>query len=80
MARVYFFKKEYDKVLELLQQVEYDDVFYLLDAKVALIKTFYELEEIDSLVALLDSFKMLLRRKKILPKILELITTTLWGL
>ena len=64
MARVYFFKKEYDKVLELLQQVEYDDVFYLLDAKVALIKTFYELEEIDSLVALLDSFKMLLRRKK----------------
>ncbi len=66
MARVYFFRNEFDKVLQLLQQVEYDDVFYLLDAKVTLIKTFYELKEFDSLSALLDSFKMLLRRKKVI--------------
>jgi hypothetical protein len=64
MARVYFFQKKYDNVLKLLQQVEYDDVFYLLDSKLLLIKTFYELKEYDSLIALIESFKMLLRRKK----------------
>jgi hypothetical protein len=75
MARVYFFRKEYDKVLNLLQKVEYDDVFYLLDAKIALIKTFYELNEIDSLTALLESFKMLLRRKKIISEQQRVIYT-----
>jgi hypothetical protein len=65
MARVYFFRKEYDKVLNLLQKVEYDDVFYLLDSKHILIKTFYELNEVESLTALIDSFNMLIRRKKI---------------
>lgn len=65
MARVYFFRKEYDKVLSLLQKVEYDDVFYLLDSKHILIKTFYELNEIESLTALIESFNMLIRRKKI---------------
>ncbi len=75
MARVYFFRKEYDKVLELLQQVEYDDVFYLLDAKLTLVKTFYELKEFESLSALLDSFKMLLRRKKIISDEYRIIYT-----
>jgi hypothetical protein len=64
MARVNFFQKRYDKVLTLLQAVEYNDIFYMLDAKVTLIKTFYELKEYESLDALLDSFSILLRRKK----------------
>jgi len=68
MARVFFFQKKYDQVLNLLQQVEYNDVFYMLDAKLTLIKTFYELEENDSLDALLDSFTMLLRRKKLISQ------------
>jgi hypothetical protein len=68
MARVYFFRKEYDKVLQLLQSVEYDDVFYLLDSKLTLIKTFFELKEFESLTALLESFKMLIRRKKIISE------------
>ena len=68
MARLFFYKKEYDKVLNLLQQVEYNDVFYLLDSKLTLIKTFYELKEFESLTALLESFKMLLRRKKIISE------------
>ena len=52
----------------MLQQVEYNDVFYLLDSKLTLIKTFYELKEFESLTALLESFKMLLRRKKIISE------------
>ena len=64
MARVNFFQKKYDAVLTLLQAVEYNDIFYMLDAKVTLIKTFYEIKEYESLDALLDSFSILLRRKK----------------
>ncbi len=68
MARVFFFQKKYDEVLNLLQQVEYNDVFYMLDSKLTLIKTFYELDENESLDALLDSFSMLLRRKKLISQ------------
>ncbi|MFM2226110.1 MAG: hypothetical protein RJA07_2312 [Bacteroidota bacterium] len=68
IARVFFYRKEYDKVLNLLQKVEYNDVFYLLDSKLTLIKTFYELKEFESLAALLESFKMLIRRKKIISE------------
>ena len=75
IARLYFFQKKYDDVLNLLQQVEYNDVFYLLDSKITLLKTFYELREFDSLSALLDSFKMLLRRKKIISEEYRIIYT-----
>lgn len=64
LARIYFAKKEYDKVLEKLLYVEFTDVFYQLDAKSLLLKTYYETESIDSLQSLLESFKILLLRQK----------------
>lgn len=64
MARYFFAKQEYKKVLEELLQVEYTDVFYQLDAKSLLLKTYYETDEIDTLESLLDSFKILLHRHK----------------
>ncbi len=68
MARYYFAVKKHDKVLSLLQNVEYDDVFYLLDSKTTLLKTYYELDEQNALYSLKESFRILLRRKKIISE------------
>jgi len=65
LARLFFSKKEYGKVIELLATVEYQDVFYLLDSKTMLLKTYFEMNEEEALYALLDSFKVLINRKKI---------------
>lgn len=66
MGKLYFQKGAYLKVVEALHQVEYDDIFMMLDSKTLLLKTFYELNEMESLSALLASFKQLLQRKTIL--------------
>ena len=63
-----FSKKEWNKVIELLQQVEYDDVFYKLDSKALLLKTYYEMSEWLVLDSLIDSFQILLRRNKEISK------------
>lgn len=64
---VYFYTVgEYEQVLKLLQEVDYDDVFYNLDSKVLLLKVYYETEESDALFSLFDSFSIFLRRNKVL--------------
>jgi len=68
-AQLHFYKKDFGRVLELLQTVEYEDVTYDLGAKSMLIATYYELGEIDALFALADSFKVFIhRRKNIIPE------------
>lgn len=68
LAKLHFYKKEYSEVLKLLQQVEYEDVFYNLDSKVMLLKTYYDLEEIEALYSLIDSFRLFLRRNKLITE------------
>ncbi len=63
-AKYNFHTKNYDVVLELLQKVEYDDIFYDLDSKSTLLKTYYELDELDALYSLMNSFRIFLRRKR----------------
>ena len=67
-ARYFFATKKYDKVLDLLQDVEYSDIFYLLDSKTTLMKTYYELGEYQPLQSLKESFRILLRRKKLISE------------
>jgi hypothetical protein len=66
MARYAFAAKKYDRVLELLGTVDYDDVFYQLDAKTTLMKTYYELGEYQPLQSLKESFRILLSRKRLI--------------
>ena len=66
LAKFHFYQEEYSQVLKLLQQVDYDDVFYNLDSKVMLLKVYYELEEVDALDSLIDSFRTFLRRNKLI--------------
>ncbi len=64
MARPHFYRQDYKQAMRLLQTVEYNDMFYQLDAKTTLIKCYYELGEYALLMSLKDSFVKLLRRKK----------------
>lgn len=68
LAKYYFATKAHDKVLGLLQEVEYEDVFYGLDSRTMLMKTYFEVGEIISLDYLLDSFRIYLRRNKLISE------------
>ena len=63
-ARVAFHKKEFEKVIELLSQVNYDEVWYNLNSKVYLLASYFELDEYDALSFQIGSFQKFLRREK----------------
>ena len=60
LAKLAFAKQNYKKVLENLQNVEYEDVFYALDSRWTLIKTYYHLDEYDATEAQIDTFRIFL--------------------
>jgi len=66
-AQLYFYQKNYDKVIRLLNQVEYEDLAYNLDSKLMLIAVYYETDEIEPLYSLFESFRVYLNRKKDIP-------------
>ncbi|HPG06909.1 MAG: hypothetical protein KDC59_04545 [Saprospiraceae bacterium] len=68
LALLNFYEKKYDEVVDLLNSVEYTDLTYNLNAKVLLIATYYELDEIDALESSLSSFKTYIYRKDIVSE------------
>ncbi len=64
LAAFYYHLKRYEDVLELLVQVEYTDLRYNLDAKSLLLRTYYDLEEEEALLALTDAFRQYLKRNR----------------
>lgn len=67
LAQLYFYRKEFDKVIDLLQHIDYDDLTYNLNSKVTLLFTYYEINEIEPLYSLLDSFRKFLTRHREIP-------------
>ena len=68
LASLHFARKEFSKAQELLNQVEFTDVFYATDSKALLIRIYYELGETEPLISLLDSFYTYLNRNKLISK------------
>ncbi len=68
LANLYSHRKQHNKVIELLRNVEYSDVVYALSAKLILVRTYYETDEILALDSLIDSFRIFLRRNKVISK------------
>ena len=64
MAWIHFTKKEFDKALRMLLRVEFNDVYYHLDSKSLLMKVYYEMNEFDAFLSLVDAFRIYLRRNK----------------
>lgn len=67
LAQLYFYKKEYLQVIRQLSQVEYEDMTYNLNSKTLLMASYYELDEIEPLNSLLDSFRVYLSRNNKIP-------------
>lgn len=68
LAKVYFSQHLYQKVIEQLREVEYKNLDYALGGKLMLLKTYYELGEDIALDSLIDSFRIYLRRNRLISK------------
>lgn len=68
LGQVYFFQKQYDKVIEMLREVEHQDLSYSLGSRVLLLRTYFEKGEGQALESLIDSFGVFLRRNRLISK------------
>ncbi len=68
LAKVYFHQQRYEKVIEQLREVEYKNPVYALGGKLMLLKTYYELDELNALDSLIDSYRAYLRRNKFISR------------
>jgi hypothetical protein len=66
LAYLYYTMNDLDKVQSLLLTVEYTDPRYNLDAKTLLLRTYFDLEENEALFSLVDAFRQLIKRNKII--------------
>ncbi|MEM1320560.1 MAG: hypothetical protein AAGG75_09900 [Bacteroidota bacterium] len=66
LAAYYYAVKEYEKVLQLLLRLEYTDIRYNLDAKALLLRTYYDLDEYEAFLSLVDSFRQYVQRNKLI--------------
>jgi len=64
LADLAYRRKNYKEAQYHLLLVEYSDIFYSLGAKEILLKIYYENKEIESLLSLIASFSIYLRRSK----------------
>lgn len=67
-AYLQFYKGRHGNALELLNKVEFTDIFYALDSRSLQIKIYYELDEWMSLQSALEAFRVYLRRNKTLSE------------
>lgn len=72
-ARVALFQKDYNSLIDLLNEVEFDDLVYTLDSKLMLIIGFYELGNKDLALSSINAFKVFLVRHKNIPDQYKLI-------
>jgi hypothetical protein len=64
LANLLYFRQQYSKSLKKLQTLEINDIYYHLDAKALLLKTYYQLEETEPFFSLTDAFGNYLKRNK----------------
>lgn len=68
-ANLYYYKKDYKKCLTHLQEVDFKNMFYGFDAKILLIKTYFEKGDYEALDGFLYSFYMFIKRNKFISAI-----------
>jgi len=66
LARLAYAERKHHHVLELLQKANYRDPLHNLAAKTLLMKTYFDLGELDSLQSLLDAMRNYIQRKRVL--------------
>lgn len=66
ISKLRYTQGNYQEAMQQLLQVEYDDLYLNLDAKIMLMKMYYELDEWQALDPLLTSVKRFIQRKKMM--------------
>ena len=64
LGQLYFWQKKYEKVLEQLRDLEYEDLLASLNAKTITTMTYFEKDEYDLLDFYIESFRVYLGRKR----------------
>jgi hypothetical protein len=67
-AQLYWYEGNLSQAVRLLSRVEFNDPFYALNAKSLLARIYFEQGEKDVLFSFCDSFKVYLKRNKIISK------------
>ncbi len=62
LARVHFYKGDFEDTLRYLSLVDYEDMFYNLNSRILSLATNYELSEMDVMESQIDSFNGYLQR------------------
>jgi len=68
LSNFYFETNELGKALQLLQSVEFTDVYYNLSARSLLLKIYYQQGDTEALYALSEAFKVFLKRNKLVSQ------------
>jgi hypothetical protein len=68
LASLHYEQGNYKQALKLLQHVEFSDQFYHLGSKVILLKSYFELGDVEALMHLCETFRMYLKRNTDLSK------------
>ncbi|MGB0839057.1 MAG: hypothetical protein ACPGXL_02895 [Chitinophagales bacterium] len=68
LSYLFFYQKKYTEAQSLLQHIEFDTVLYSINARSLLLRIYYELDELDAFLSLVDSFKMYLKRNKLISQ------------
>ena len=76
-ASYFFYRKNYDEVIKVLRNIEYDDVYYNINSKTILLMTYFEADEYETLSFLLESFRAYLNRNKNIPESKKVLTKKL---
>ncbi|HEU4718810.1 MAG TPA: hypothetical protein VFU15_13295 [Bacteroidia bacterium] len=65
LANLYFTTGDYSRSLKLLSKVDFSDLYYQLDSKSILLKTYFELDEADSFFYHATAFRTFLKRNRL---------------
>ena len=68
LATLSYAQADYGKALSLLQDVEFDDIFYQIGSRTILLKTYYETAAFEALFYLADATEAYLRRQRAIPR------------
>lgn len=72
-ANINFRKKEFGKTLQYLLKVNFDDMLQKTLVKNLTLKTYYELNETEAFLSLIDSYRRQVKREKYLPDDIKLL-------
>ncbi len=64
LAVLYFARKQYKEALQLLMKISFKDISYGVGAKTIQMQTYYELQEFEPLINLVDTFRLYVRRHR----------------